>query len=185
LAAFNAYLHSDGLRTGHITDARHFSRRRILDFATLLCWFLSVPRAAVQTELDRFFAVLSNQAELVRRVSAQALSKARQHLPLAVFTDLSAHLLHLVSLHIGVPRWHGLRVVAADASDVRLLSRDATRRVIHWAKVFALYLPGVEMVAVGTEITPRPPPRSVCAALPHTSPASGHDVKRASKRWFR
>jgi hypothetical protein len=50
---------------------------------------------------------------LVRRVSAQALFKARQHLPLAVFTDLS--------LHMGMPRRHGLRVVAADASDVRLL----------------------------------------------------------------
>jgi hypothetical protein len=47
LTEFNAYLHSDGLRTGHVTDARHFSRRRILDFATLLCGFVCVPRAAV------------------------------------------------------------------------------------------------------------------------------------------
>jgi hypothetical protein len=45
VATFNAYLHSDGLRTGHVDDARHFSRRRILDFATLLRWFVRVPRA--------------------------------------------------------------------------------------------------------------------------------------------
>jgi hypothetical protein len=103
----------------------------------------------VQTELDRFFAVLHNQAELVRGASAQALSKARQNLPHTVFTDLAQHLLALVELHIGMPRWHGLRVVA-DASDVRLTSRDATRRVIQFAKVFALYLPGVEMMLHAT-----------------------------------
>jgi Transposase DDE domain len=104
----------------------------------------------VQTELDRFFAVLHNQAEPVRCASAQALSKARQNLPHTVFTDLTQHLLALVEQHIGMPRWHGLRVVAADASDVRLTTRDATRRVIQFAKVFSLYLPGVEMMLHAT-----------------------------------
>jgi hypothetical protein len=33
-------------------------------------------------------------------------------------------------------------------------------------------------VAVGTEVTLRPPHRSVRAELPHTAPASGHDAKR-------
>jgi hypothetical protein len=138
------------LRTRHIADARHFSRRRVLDFVTLICWFIGGNRACVQTELDRFFAVLHNQAELVRRVSAQALSKARQNLPQTVFVDLTQRLLALVEQHMGVPRWHGLRVVAADASDVRLTARDATRRVIRCAKVFALYLPGVEMMLRAT-----------------------------------
>ncbi|MGF6872679.1 hypothetical protein OKW35_002151 [Paraburkholderia sp. MM5477-R1] len=104
----------------------------------------------MQTELDRFFAVLHNQAELVRGASAQALYKARQNLPHTVFTDLTRHLLALAEQHIGMPRWHGLRVVAVDASDVRLTSRDATRRVIQFAKVFALYLPGVEMMLHAT-----------------------------------
>jgi hypothetical protein len=94
--------------------------------------------------------VLHNQAELVRGASAQALSKARQNLPHTVFTDLTQHLLTLVEQHIGMPRWHGLRVVAADASDVRLTTRDATRRVIQFAKVFALYLPGIEMMLHAT-----------------------------------
>jgi hypothetical protein len=34
-------------------------------------------------------------------------------------------------------------------------------------------------VAVGKRITPRPPHRSVRAALPHTAPALGHDAKAA------
>jgi hypothetical protein len=150
LGEFIAYLHSAELRTRHVANPRHFSRRRVLDFATLICWFLGGNRACAQTELDRFFAVLREQAELVRGVSAQALSKARQNLPHTVFTDLTRHLLALVEQHIGIPRWHGLRVVAADASDVRLTSRDATRRVIKFAKVFALYLPGVEMMLHAT-----------------------------------
>lgn len=83
-------------------------------------------------------------------MSAPALSKARQNLPYTVFTDLTQRLLALVEQHVGVPRWCGLRVVAADASDVRLTARDAKRRVIRYAKVFALYLPGVEMMMRST-----------------------------------
>ncbi len=39
-------------------------------------------------------------------------------------------------------------------------------------------LKGNPGVAVGTEVTLRPPHRSVHAGLPHTAPASGHDAKR-------
>lgn len=94
--------------------------------------------------------MLGNQAELIRRVSAQALSKARQNLPFAVFNDLNDRLIQLAGQHIGMPRWQGLRVVAADASDVRLTARDATKRVIKHGKVFGLYLPGVEMTLHAT-----------------------------------
>jgi hypothetical protein len=99
----------------------------VLDFVTLICWFISGNRACVQTELDRFFAVLHNQAELVRRVSAQALSKGRQNLPQTVFVDLTQRLLALVEQHMGVARWHGLPVVAADASEVRLTAPGSLR----------------------------------------------------------
>jgi hypothetical protein len=40
--------------------------------------------------------------------------------------------------------------VAADANDVRLTTREATRRMIQFAKVFSLYLPGVEMMLHAT-----------------------------------
>jgi hypothetical protein len=148
LSGFMLRLHSPELRT-HLADAKHFSRRRKLDFTTLICWFIGGQRAAVQTGLDHFFAVVQNQADLVRRVSAQALSKARRHLPVAVFNDLSQHLLGLVRQHVGIPLWHGLRVVAADGSSVRLTIQDVTRR-IRFAQVFGLYLPGVEMMLHAT-----------------------------------
>ena len=37
----------------------------------------------------------------------------------------------------------------------------------------------MQSVAVGTGIAPRPPHRSVRAALPHTAPALSHDAKRS------
>ena len=44
-------------------------------------------------------------------------------------------------------------------------------------KLFDLFI--APSVAVGTRITPRPPHRSVRAALPHTAPALSHDAKRS------
>ncbi|MFM0212579.1 hypothetical protein PQQ96_34880 [Paraburkholderia sediminicola] len=100
MSGFIRYLHSVELRTRHVADPRHLSRRRKLDFATLISWFPGCNRACVQTELDRFFAVLHNQAELMRGASAQALSKARQSLPHTVHRSDAASAT-LVDQHIG------------------------------------------------------------------------------------
>jgi hypothetical protein len=64
-------------------------------------------------------------------------------LPHTVFGNLNQRLFRSLSDKWG--RWRGLRVITADASDVSLITRDAIRRVIQYAKVFALHLPGVEM----------------------------------------
>jgi hypothetical protein len=106
---------------------------------------LSGFKASVQNELNAFFAHLVNRADLIRHVSAQAFSKARQNFSHAAFTRLNAHLLSLVDRHVMVPRWQGLRVVAADASKLRLFLQDATGRQVREAIAFALYLPGIEM----------------------------------------
>ena len=47
--------------------------------------------------------------------------------------------------NLSIPRWHGLRVVAADASKVKLFLQDATGRKVREAVAFGLYLPGIEM----------------------------------------
>ena len=43
------------------------------------------------------------------------------------------------------PRWHGFRVVAADASKLQLFLKDATGRKVREAIAFMMYLPGSEM----------------------------------------
>ena len=142
---FISLLHSDDLRLAHRKSPKVFCRASPLNFLTLVSWFLASPCACVQTELDNFFATLRERSQLLRTVSAQALSQARKGLLPSVFTALNAHLVRLVESQFAQPLWHGLRVVAADASDVRLAAHDATRRLLTQAKVFCLYLPMLEM----------------------------------------
>lgn len=97
---------------------------------------LSGFKASVQNELNGFFAHLANQADLIRQVSAQAFSKARKQFSPQAF----------VSQNVTIPRWHGLRVVAADASKIQLFLQDASRRFVGEAIAFALYLLGLEMI---------------------------------------
>ncbi len=111
----------------------------------MLVAMLSGFKASVQNELNAFFAHLANQADLLRLASAQAFSKARQNFSFTAFDQLNAHLLGLIDSHLVVPRWHGLRVVAADASKMQLFLQDATRRKVREVIAFALYLPGLEM----------------------------------------
>jgi hypothetical protein len=46
-------------------------------------------QGAVQSELDQFFANLSNRADSVRLVSAQAFCKARYKISALVFGDVN------------------------------------------------------------------------------------------------
>jgi len=103
-------------------------------------------KASVQNELNAFFAHLANQADLTRKVSAQAFSKARKQFSHTAFALLNERFMSLVSDHLGTPRWNGLRVVAADASKMRMCLQDASHRLVREVIAFALYLPGLEMV---------------------------------------
>lgn len=115
---------------------------------------LSGFKASVQNELNAFFAHLANQADFVRQASAQAFSKARKNLSHLAFATLNTHLLSLVQQRLPVPLWQGLRVVAADASKMRLFLQDATGRQVREAVAFALYLPGLEMTLAAKLYSP-------------------------------
>ena len=101
-------------------------------------------RASAQAELDGLFAQIQGSAVRVRAVSEQAFSKARQGFSARLFDQANAHLLHLAAPLIDAHRWQGLRVVAADASRIRVSPRaNAPLQADHWA--FALFLPGAEL----------------------------------------
>ena len=103
-------------------------------------------RGAVQAELDSFFALLRQKMRLSRAVSAAAFAKARSHLFATVFDSLNAELVRLIEACVGLPRWQGLRVLAADGSTLRLtlLNREG-RRSIREVAAFALFMPGIEL----------------------------------------
>ena len=111
----------------------------------MLVAMLSGFKASVQNELNTFFANLANQADLSREASAQAFSKARKQFSHLAFSRLNQHFIALISLHLTVPRWNGLRVVVGDASKMRMYLQDASQRMVREVIAFGLYLPGLEM----------------------------------------
>lgn len=135
---------NDLLENARLTP-HFFTRERLLSFPTVLTFLLSGLQGAVQSELDQFFAHLRNRADSIREVSAQAFSKARYKISALVFSDVNRQLMALVEEHLSVPRWRGLRVVAADGSKVRLtLMKKGVRSIVEGV-AFGLYLPGIEL----------------------------------------
>lgn len=104
-------------------------------------------RGAVQGELDAFFAHLTRRSRLCRVITASAFSKARSRLRADVFDQLNTALLRRVDdILPDQPRWQGLRVLAADASKVRLTLLDREgRRGVREATLFGLFQPGIEL----------------------------------------
>ncbi|CAG9187626.1 IS4 family transposase [Cupriavidus pinatubonensis] len=100
----------------------------------------------VQAELDQFFAALARHNTLRRCVSEQAFAQARSKLSGDVFAHLNDWLLRQVSNHL--PRWHGFRLVAADASHLRFAIRDShlPRAATRDQLAFGLYLPEAEIM---------------------------------------
>ena len=100
--------------------------------------------ASVQAELDALFGALGSSGGRTRAVSAQAFSKARRGMSAELFDLARARLISLAQPHIDSMRWHGLRLVAADGSRLRVGTRRGHElRADHYA--FALFLPGSEL----------------------------------------
>lgn len=149
-AAFAQHLQSAAFRdqAHHRDHPGAFRRRRKLPLPCLIAVMLTDMRKSVQAELDEFFAHLLLQAQLVREVSAQAFAQARVKLSGAAIPALNDWLIEQTARHGDWPLWHGLRLVAADASTLRLGLRAS--RVRHAARAeqiaFGLFLPGTELM---------------------------------------
>ena len=109
---------------------------------------LSQRAASQQASLDAFFGSLGDSGGLVRGVSDRAFAKARARLHMPALQWLNCHLLQGAERLGFVPRWRGLRLVAADASVLRPAVR-ACHRTKSCAsadqRLFALFLPGAEL----------------------------------------
>ena len=118
LSAFAEVLHSPEFRevARHPDRPKAFTRQRKLPLVVLVATMITGLRMRIQTELDHFFAFLLGQAAPVGHVSEQAFAKARQNLDAAALPWLNRKLIDLAESHGMVPRWRGLRLVAADGS---------------------------------------------------------------------
>jgi hypothetical protein len=140
--------------TEFLRDARHsdhptaFSRCRKLPLPTLVAIMLTGMRMSIQAELDTFFAHLRQQAQLVHEVSEQAFSQARAKLSLTAIPRLNDWLIARAEQDRFVPRWRGLRLVAADASTLRfgLRASHVKRAAIADQILFGMFLPGPDLM---------------------------------------
>jgi hypothetical protein len=144
LARFSKFLCDPALADRVRRSPTAFTRNRILTLPRMAALMMAGMRASVQAELDGFFGNLQGSGVPVRTVSAQAFSKARRGLSAGLFELARDHLTDLAKDHIDTMRWHGLRVVAADGSRLRVGTRAGHElRADHY--VFALFLPGAEL----------------------------------------
>src|SRR5450830_1306473 len=150
LSDFSDHLQSDQFRltARHPDHPTAFQRRRKLPLPSLVALMLTGMRKSVQTELDEFFVHLRQQAQLVHQVSAQTFAQARAKLATTAMPALNDWLIEQADQRGYVPRWHGYRLVAADASSVLfgLRASHVQRAAMADQLVFSLFLPGVELM---------------------------------------
>lgn len=84
----------------------------------MAAFLLSAWKGGLQTLLDDLFETLTGQP--TRAVTKSAVSQARQKLKASAFEALNAQLLEALDQHWPEPRWQELRLVAVDATTLRL-----------------------------------------------------------------
>ena len=139
-------------RARHPDFPRAFTRGRKLPLPALIAALLSMRSGSQQVLLDTFFsnlcAATGGGAGLNRSVSDRAFTKARSHLHMPALNWLNDWVLERADASAMVPRWQGLRLVAADAS-VLMPAIRACHRTRSPAsadqRLFALYLPAAEL----------------------------------------
>lgn len=152
---FAEHLQSDSFREAarHSECPTAFTRKGgKLPLPSLVALMICGMRKSVRAELDEFFAHLEQQAQLIHRVSEQAFAQARAKLSGAAIPLLNDRLIQQLDAAGLIPRWKGLRLIAADASDMRfgLRASHVPRAAVTEQKAFALFLPGVEMTLAAT-----------------------------------
>jgi len=136
----------------HSEHPKAFTRNRKLPLPSLVALLLTGMRMSVQAELDVFFAHLRQQAQLVRHVSEQAFAQARAKLSLSALPQLNDWVIERAEHYGFIPRWRGLRLVAADASTMRfgLRASHVKRAALADQIAFGLFLPGAELMLAVT-----------------------------------
>ena len=112
-------MHSKGLKKLCRIQQQHFSRNRLLNFPTLVTFFINLAKRSLQIELRSFmrFAKLPD-------VSKQALSKARKKLSPKAFILLNNKLIDEFYTDNAIDLFNGYRVLAVDGTTACLPKAD-------------------------------------------------------------
>ena len=98
--------------------------------------------------LDSFYGSLATDGDWMRGISDRGFAQARDKLSCTCLEHLNTFVVKTADTLGLIPRWHGLRLVAGDASVLMSAIRPCfTNRLLAKAdqRLFALYLPGAEL----------------------------------------
>lgn len=144
------YIHSGefAARARHPEFPRAFRRNRKLPLPALIGALLSLRGQSQQVMLDSFFGTLCGEGGLYELITDSGFAKARARLHMPALEHLNQRLVEQADAAGMILRWHGLRVVAADASLLMPAIRACHRTRSLAApdqRLFALFLPGAEL----------------------------------------
>jgi hypothetical protein len=154
LLDFSDLIASDAFaqRARHPSFPKAFTRDRKLPLPALIATLLSMRSGSQQSLLDTFFtnlhASVGSDAAMVREVSDRAFAKARSHLHMPALNWLNDWVIDRAQTAGMAQRWHGLRLVAADASVLMPAIRKCHRTRFTASadqRLFSLYLPACEL----------------------------------------
>ena len=140
---------ADFARTArHPAFPQAFTRCRKLPLPGLIAALLCQRGQSQQVTLDSFFASLCDNAVPLRGISDRAFAKARLQLHMPALSALNDLLVRRADEMGLIPRWHGLRVVAADGSVLMPAVRAShlQRSAARDQRVLGLLLPGAELM---------------------------------------
>jgi hypothetical protein len=118
LLNLSEYIQSDefAARARHPKFPRAFRRNRKLPLPALVGALLSMRGQSQQAMLDSFFGALCGEGGLYELITDSGFAKARARLHMPALEHLNQRLVEQADAAGMILRWHGLRVVAADAS---------------------------------------------------------------------
>ncbi len=101
-------------------ERKHFTRTRKLPFALLVLYLCNLTKSSYQSELNKFFKILTRSTVAKNIVSKVALCKARKKLKYEAFIELNKHAVDYFTKNFSPSTWNGFFLKAVDGSTVKL-----------------------------------------------------------------
>lgn len=97
-----------------------FTRSRLLPFTSLVLYLCNFPKSSYQSELNKFFKVITGSVVAKQLVSKVALCKARKKLRYEAFVELNSQCVQYFYENFNALTWNGFFLKAVDGTTAKL-----------------------------------------------------------------
>ena len=117
-------MNSEEFIAKHKSSPSHFTRKRILTFATVFLILINSLKSALQTELDFFFKAINNKETPDPEVTDSAFCQARMKLKHTAFIELDDYQVAFFYEHFSLRTWHAYRLLAIDGTTFQVENNE-------------------------------------------------------------